>query len=466
MKLNVKKDNRFDRSSSLAGGAGLAAATQDAEGLLRRAVLANLLWENVAYEDGESVASSIISLVPRVAPETVAEIAIEARTKQKLRRVPLLLAREMARLPGHKALVADLLPNIILRPDEITEFVALYWKDGKEPFSRGVKKGLARAFERFDEYALAKYNRDGQVKLRDVLFLVHPKPPQGKEDVYKKLADNTLETPDTWEVALSGGGNKKDTWTRLISEQKLGALAFVRNLRNMLEANVPDTVILEGFKHINPSWLLPMNYLVAARHAPRFERELEGLMFKGFANTPKLPGHTIFVVDVSGSMGNRISEKSELTRFDVATAMAMLASETCERISLYATAGNDNTRQHATSFVRPRRGFALVDELRTVASVLGGGGIFTRQCLAHIQTLEGATPERVIVFSDSQDCDRINKVPSPFGKKNYIVDVSANTRGINYQGVFTAEISGWSEHFLSYIMALEGITLPSSNDVN
>ena len=51
----------------------------------------------------------------------------------------------------------------------------------------------------------------------------------------------------------------------------------------------------------------------------------------------------------------------------------------------------------------------------------------------------------------------MNKKPQPFGKKNYIVDVSANKRGINYQGVWTAEISGFSEHFISYIAAYEGI---------
>ena len=61
------------------------------------------------------------------------------------------------------------------------------------------------------------------------------------------------------------------------------------------------------------------------------------------------------------------------------------------------------------------------------------------------------------MFSDSQDCDRINKIPKPFGTKNYIVDVSAEKRGINYKGIWTAEVSGWSEHFLTYIAALEGI---------
>jgi hypothetical protein len=61
------------------------------------------------------------------------------------------------------------------------------------------------------------------------------------------------------------------------------------------------------------------------------------------------------------------------------------------------------------------------------------------------------------VFSDSQDCDRTDRIPKPFAKHNYIVDVSAHSRGINYKGAWTAEISGWSEHFISYIASMEGL---------
>ncbi len=66
-------------------------------------------------------------------------------------------------------LVAETLARVIQRADELAEFVAIYWKDGRVPLSAQVKKGLAAAFPKFDEYALAKYDRGGPVKLRDVL---------------------------------------------------------------------------------------------------------------------------------------------------------------------------------------------------------------------------------------------------------------------------------------------------------
>src|ERR1051325_7540236 len=118
----------------------------------------------------------------------------------KLRHVPLLLVRVMARHKTHRHLVGDTLARVIQRADELSEFVAIYWKDGRVPLSGQVKKGLAAAFPKFDEYALAKYNRPGPIKLRDVLFLAHAKPRDAAQaEAWKRLVEGQLTTPDTWE---------------------------------------------------------------------------------------------------------------------------------------------------------------------------------------------------------------------------------------------------------------------------
>src|SRR5580704_4069395 len=191
---------------------------------LRRSVLACMLWENQFYEDGVEIAGRIAELVPKVQAERVAALAIEAREQMKLRHAPLLLVREMARHKTHRGLVAETLERVIQRADELTEFVAIYWKDGRVPLSGQVKKGLAAAFPKFDEYQLAKYDRGGPVKLRDVLFLCHAKPRDDKQGgVWKKLVWGRLATPDTWEVALSAVGagegtdkaqDKRTAWER------------------------------------------------------------------------------------------------------------------------------------------------------------------------------------------------------------------------------------------------------------
>jgi 60 kDa SS-A/Ro ribonucleoprotein len=224
-KLNVKVpgvDRRFDAAGTrLAGGAGKVAAAQGAEALLRRAVMACLLWEDVAYQSGNEIAKQIEALVPAVDAGKVADIAIEARVNQKLRHVPMLIARVMAKLPTHKHLVGALLPEIIRRPDELTEFLAIYRKDAKEPLSKQVKVGLGAALKRFNEYQLGKYNRDGAYKLRDVLFLTHPKADNAAQaELWAKLANQTLATPDTWEVILSGassnGMTKAQAWEKVL----------------------------------------------------------------------------------------------------------------------------------------------------------------------------------------------------------------------------------------------------------
>ena len=220
---------------------GAPARELTAEQKLRRSVLSCLLWEDEFYEDGETIADRILALAAEVAPETVAALAVEAREQMKLRHAPLMLLCALIRNGG--TLVAPTIERVIQRADELTELVALYWRNGKRPLSKQLKLGLAKAFGKFDAYALAKYDRDGPVRLRDVVFLSHAKP---KDDVqaagWKQLAERALPSPDTWEVALSGGADKAETFTRLLAERKLGYLALLRNLRTMAEAGV-DVVL-------------------------------------------------------------------------------------------------------------------------------------------------------------------------------------------------------------------------------
>jgi hypothetical protein len=365
----------------------------------------------------------------------------------------------MARHKAHNSCLSWVLPQIITRADQLTDFVALYFKDGRQPLTNQVKKGLASAFHNFREFHFAKYDREGPVRLRDVLFLCHAKPRDQEEvELYKKIANRTLETPETWEVLLSSGADKRGTFEKLIKGNKLGSLAFLRNLRNMKESKVDYSILKQGFDNLSGNVLLPLNYYAAYKNNPEYSREIEEAMLKSYSSLKKLPGHTVFVVDVSGSMGARISGKSQYSRMEVACALSMLAAELGERVTIYATAGSDAKRIHQTARVANHRGFALVNAILDQVRKLGGGGIFTRQCLEYIkEDMKDETPDRIIVFSDSQDCDIINKTPKPFGKKNYIVDVSAHEHGINYNGVWTAEISGWSENFLNYVAAYEGV---------
>jgi hypothetical protein len=205
--------------------------------------------ENSFYEKGNVIAKRIVELVRESRAEDVAALAREARETMQLRHVPLFLTRELSRREACGPLVAETLEQVIQRADEHGEFVALYWKEKKQPLSAGVKRGLARAFPKFDVYQLAKYDRDAEVKLRDVLFLCHAKPRNAEQaEVWKRLAEGKLEAPDTWEVSLSACKDKKETFERLLSEGKLGGLALLRNVRLMTAAGVSPKLIRERLR--------------------------------------------------------------------------------------------------------------------------------------------------------------------------------------------------------------------------
>lgn len=432
---------------------------------LRRSVCSCMLWESEFYEDGETIASRIASLITKVSADKVASLAIEARERFKLRHVPLLLVRELARV-GYKK-TADTLAKIIQRPDELTEFLALYWKDGKCPLSAQVKKGLAAAFVKFNAYSLAKYNRAEAIKLRDVLFLSHAKPVNpDQEALWKSLIDGTLQPPDTWEVALSAGRDKKSTWERLLSENKLGGLALLRNLRNMKSADVDDNKIFSALESMKVDRILPFRFISAARYAPQWEPQLEPVMLKCLGTQEKLPGHTVMLLDVSGSMNDRLSMKSDITRIDAACGVAMLLREICEKVDIY-------TFSMKLVQIPARHGFALRDAINTsqahfgtplglaVKSIYGSKdekvnavnfGYHGSQAVDYRG--QNLHPDRLIVITDEQSVDA---VPNPVTGKGYMINVASNQNGIGY-GAWH-HIDGFSEAVIDYIREFEKVEM-------
>lgn len=439
---------------------GGRASRSSLEEQLERSVMSCLLWEDSFYETGEDIAARIAKLVAANKPEFVAELAIKAREEMKLRHVPLLLVRELARNSNQRYVVADTLSRVIQRADELSEFLAIYWKDNKDqPLAAQVKKGLSRAFNKFDEFQLSRYNRDADVKLRDVLFLCHAKPLdtkgkpktiealkkkgyvrgevlRHKNSVFTKLVNDELKTPDTWETELSAGKDKKETFERLIKEEKLGALALLRNLRGMTEANVDRKVIVDALANMKTERVLPFRFISAARHAPQFEPQLEAAMFKSLEGAEKLTGKTVLLIDVSGSMSDAVSGKSELRRIDAAAALAILLREICEDVMVYVF--NSSAR-----LVPARRGFALRD-------AIGGPSGGTNLGASLTQLNYGAGADRLIVITDEQSADSVS---APKAKNNYMLNVASYQNGVGY-GKWN-HIDGWSESIVRYISAVE-----------
>lgn len=414
---------------------------------LRRSILTSLLWEDTFYESGKAHAKRVQELVTQCDPKDVAALAIEAREKMYLRHAPLFLVRQLARIKGCGTLVADTLAHVIQRPDEMGEYLAMYWggvasnnKKRPEPISAGSKRGLARVFHEFSEHALAKYDRDTAVKLRDVLRLVHAKPENAAQsEVWKRVIKRELATPDTWEVQLSAGADKKETFERLLRERKLGGLAFLRNLRNMVDAGVDSTLVRERFAQPLDK-VLPFRFLAAARHAPAYAQDINDAMLRVTSELSKLQGKTAVLVDVSGSMDQELSKKSQMKRIDAAAGLAVLVRELTNDCRVFTFS---DRLVEAPSL----RGLALV---RGILDSQPHNSTYMERAL--VEMMSRATFDRIIVITDEQSHDRVN---APAQGKGYVVNVGSYKNGVGY-GQWV-HIDGWSERILDFINAVESL---------
>jgi len=420
---------------------------------LRRSVLSCLLFESEFYEDGVAIADRIIEHAGACTAREVSDVAIEARTTHNLRHVPLLLCVALARKPNVGRLLGDTVAAVVQRADELTELVSLYWKLNPEKGKAGrhvkhaslpkqFKVGLARAFGKFDGYQLAKYNRDSEVKLRDVLFLCHAKPASPAQGVlWKHLIDGTLKAPDTWEVNLSAGADKGETFTRLLVEKKLGYFALLRNLRNMVEAGVSETLIKSALaERRGAERILPFRFTAAARACPRLEPAIDAALCANIEGMGKLPGKTVVMVDVSGSMDAKLSAKSDLSRRDAAATLASVISAEDLRVFTFS---------QSLVEVPPRRGMAGVDAINR-SQPHGGTAL-----IEAVRLVNAKVPyDRLIVISDEQaNADRCNLQPVPAGKRCYMINVASAKNGVGY-GSWT-HLDGFSEGVLRWIAVSE-----------
>jgi 60 kDa SS-A/Ro ribonucleoprotein len=444
--------NRATKRTPVFTHEGAKAVHHTPEEQLRRVVLTAMLFEGTFYVDGRTHAEIIVECVAKVKPAVAAQIAIEAREQQHLRHVPLWIARAMAGLPSHRPYVADLLERIIQRPDEIGEFIAQYWLTGRQPLANCVKRGLARAFTKFNAYQLTKWRGASKsITLRDAMFLVHPKPRDAEQaEVFRKLAAGELTSADTWETNLSAGKDKRETFTRLIGEKKLGGLATLRNLRNMSESGMTREEIKGALETANFRRVLPFRFVAAAKAVPQMEDIVEPAMLRAASERAKLPGRTVLLVDVSGSMygwGAGLSAKSDLARCDAAAALAILVRECCEETAIFTFSGN-------LMAVPPRRGFALRDALN--ASQAHGSTMLAAAVSGINRHFAATRYTRLIIITDEQSHDGI---AAPLHDAvGYCINVAPYRNGVADRNGYHA-IDGWSEAVLDYIYALEAVQL-------
>lgn len=346
------------------------------------------------YETGADRDDRFARLVRRLAvedPAWTAGLLGWLRGEGNLRTASLVGAAEYvkARLdagatdgPANRHVVA----SVLRRPDEPGELLAYWTATYGRNVPKPVKRGIADAVRRlYSGKSLLKYDTASKgYRFGDILNLVHATPDPGKpwqgelfryaldrrhhpDSAVPPAADGVLTAHRelmalpvrerravvtsaggaerlaaagiTWE-ALAGwlqGPMDKAAWEAVIPS--MGAMALVRNLRNFDQAGVSDEVAarvatkISDAAEVTRSRQFPFRYLAAYRHAPslRWSYPLEQALGHSLANVPALPGRTLILVDRSGSMWARLSDRSELNRADAAaifgTALALRAAD-------------------------------------------------------------------------------------------------------------------------------------------
>lgn len=279
-------------------------------------ILLTSFVQNQFYRSQEDTIGEIKDLV-QADPLFAAKASIYARNEFGMRSVSHVVAGEIFRTISGQPWVKRYIDRVVFRPDDISEIVSYYQANvaRQEPLvlPGQMKKGLAAALTRFDKYQLAKYRGENKEwSLVDVVNLVRPK----HTDAIKALVDGTLKNTNTWESKLSASGGssekKAEAWASLISENRLGYLALLRNLNNIAE-QAPEVLgqALEQLvdeKRIRKSLVLPFQYMTAMTslestpHRIKILRALNKATEISLANVPHFDGDTLVVVDNSGSM--------------------------------------------------------------------------------------------------------------------------------------------------------------------
>ena len=480
------------------------------------------------YETANERIKRIAELVGKCDARFVAQLAVYARREMNLRSVPLFLVVELAKHHSGDNLVSRTIEKVVLRADEIMELLHCYqWRNSQNTtcteasapkkklakLSHQIQVGLQRVFNNFDEYQFAKYDRNNlEVKLRDALFIVHPK---AKDDAQQKLFDKitskTLETPYTWETELSALGQQEfesdvdkqmaftKKWEELIDSGKLGYMAMLRNLRNFLENGISRESLtdvanrLSDEREVIRSKQFPFRFLSAYREVNRVENKKTQVMFEALqkaalattqdngaedkqlllnalekavlATSNNIAGfdeHTrvLLACDVSGSMYSPISPKSSVKNYDIGLVLAMLLKNRCKNV-VSGIFGDEWKLVNLPST-------GILSNVEKMYEREGEVGYSTNgyKVIEYLNR-ENIVLDKVMMFTDCQMWDsygNIHSIRKEWNKykqiapnaKLYLFDLSGyGTTPLNIIRDDVTLIAGWSDRIFEMLEAIE-----------
>ena len=405
-KFNTTMPKAKTLTENLAGG---QAYSQSNELALVSLLLTSFVNDQF-YRNAQSSLEDLRKLSAKVKDkEFVAKAAIFARDRFGMRSITHALAGELTSQLEGAEWGKNFYDKVVVRVDDMTEIMSYYlaYKTSKDSpkFPNALKKGFAKAFDKFDGYQLAKYKGESKdVKLVDLVNIVHPVPTMRNKEALESLIKGELKNTQTWESKLSQAGQvaeseedltklKADVWSELLSTRKLGYFALLKNLRNIISQS-PDSIsaaceMLVDERMIKNSRVLPFRFTTAYDEISKLgsSKEVRDVLVAinraldiSVCNVPKFDGETLVVMDVSGSMSGRPSEIASLFG-------AILAKVNNSDVMTFSTSANYKQYNPMDSVLTIRDGFKY-----------SGGGTNFRA----IFEKANKKYDRVIILSDMQ----------------------------------------------------------------
>lgn len=479
---------------------GGVAFKQSAKSELAHAVLTSFI-EDSYYEKATDRLGRIKELVAKIAPKDpvfVAKLAIFTRDQMNMRSGFHVLVGELAKHHKGDSLVSDLMNVGTKRVDDLVEIVSYVGK----PVPNQVKKGIAKALSKFDEYQLAKYKAEGKAwSLRDVVRIAHPKATTAEQnETFKKLIAGELkQTGKTHEARLSSGEKKEVVFKDMLKNKKLGYMATLRNLRNIEQTGDKETIdmaikFITNKKAIENSRQLPFRFLSAyealqgagasKKRTISFEMDSDATTLMqavdkaitlSCQNIPELSGQTMILSDNSGSMGgdhgggSLTSAHSQRTTANIANLFATM---------YWMRANNTYVGLFGDRLIQPKldRNKTLIENYQIIGKEAGRcGGSTETGIFEAFETMirEKTKPARIFIFSDCQvgtgcrwyDTGRrraadFNNIFQEFHKMSpdtmiYTIDLKGYGNMMFAPGSKIVQLAGWSDKIFDMAVTAE-----------
>lgn len=463
-------------------------------------VVVTSLLSDKFYESAGEELERIKELVRKVSskdPLFVAKLAVYAREEMYLRSIPLVLVTELAKVHNGDDLVSKAVGRVVKRADEITELLSYYAvSNGRDKggikklnkLSKQIQKGLNLSFNRFNEFLFSKYNRKKEISLKDALFIVHPKAKDStQQEIFDKITHDELKTPDTWEVELSSSKDKKVSWERLINEEKLGYMALLRNLKNILEAKVSKKHIIKVAKTLSDkeavlhSKQFPFRFWSAYNKICNVKSGLTSVLLDALEeaivhSSENIKGFdyetsVLVSVDTSGSMGSSVSDRSTIKMQDVGLVLGSLLHQRCKNVE---------TSIFGLTYKiinLPKKN--ILSNVSTLSSLSGSVGHSTNGYLILEDLIKrGEIKDKIFIFTDMQMYNSEDRSDFPWDRspnigslwvkykkiapnaKIYFFDLAGyGNIPLSIRGNDVYLISGWSEKIFEALDAGDNAAL-------